>query len=347
MGFLKLFCLLLLLTSCSKTAYLFKQGYYQTKYIFAGDDNESLLKSKKLSPEDKRKIRNIQKYKTYFNHYFKTSFNDIYNKTVLLETEAISYLVYASKKYEIKAYEHSFPIVGTFPYLGFYEKEDAISFAKTMQEDDYVTYTRKVYAYSSLGYFEDPIFSSFFKYNDYELTSLIFHEMTHLRLFIKDEVDFNENLASFVAKKLTQIYYKDNLKFREIEEKRDAHKEMTKLIVQMTSDLKELYKQSPKNAAKDVFNTFRDETFIPAIRNKCNELMIRPCHYLKVKWNNAVLLEYLTYDDSQHILEKIYNELEKKNLVDFLTLLEKKYKQFNINNNDVKTFEEYLIKEFS
>ena len=66
-----------------------------------------------------------------------------------------------------------------------------------------------MHAYSTLGYFNDHILSSFFYYNEHQLAEMIFHELFHTIFFVKNEVDLNENLAQYFAQQLTMEFFKD------------------------------------------------------------------------------------------------------------------------------------------
>ena len=105
--------------------YVFKQASAQIQLELDGVKNEEVLADKNNKEEHKKKIKQILEYKKFFYEYFKLEPTAIYDKTTFLESEAVTYLVVASKKNEIKALEHEFPIVGKFPYIGFFNKEDA------------------------------------------------------------------------------------------------------------------------------------------------------------------------------------------------------------------------------
>ena len=89
---------------------------------------------------------------------------------------------------------------GCFPYLGFFKEGEAKKYAMKQEENGFSTYTRPVYAYSSLGHWNDRILSSFFHFDSRELANLVFHELFHHIFFIKNEVSLNENLATFLLK---------------------------------------------------------------------------------------------------------------------------------------------------
>jgi len=211
---MKLYVLSLLalftLSGCAKLGYLTEQGIGQVKLQMSGESNNAILKNPKISPSIKRKIILVEEYKKFFYHHFGQKPSDIYSKTTILSNKAVTYLVVASSHTEIKAHEFEFPVMGSFPYIGFFNLDSAKKFSDNLKEtEDLVTWIRPVYAYSTLGYFEDRILSSFFHYDDIELAELVFHELFHTLFFIRDEVDLNENLANLYGKEMLQEYFKD------------------------------------------------------------------------------------------------------------------------------------------
>jgi len=118
---------------------------------------------------------------------------------VQLKRPYVSYLVVASPKNKIEPKRWSFPIVGSFPYKGFFSKKSAIREIQKLQKKDFDTYMRGVSAYSSLGWFKEPILSSMLKYSKESLAETIFHECFHGTFFVKNNVEINEQLAVFVG----------------------------------------------------------------------------------------------------------------------------------------------------
>jgi len=92
-----------------------------------------------------------------------------------------------------------FPIVGRVPYLGYFSKADRDSKASELRTEGYDVYETGVGAYSSLGWFDDPIYSPMLRRSEADFAHLIFHELTHRTLWIRGSVEFNENLAEYAA----------------------------------------------------------------------------------------------------------------------------------------------------
>jgi predicted aminopeptidase len=98
-----------------------------------------------------------------------------------------------------------FPILGALPYKGFFNKQKAIEERAILENEGYDVSIRNPGGWSTLGWFTDPILSGMLKRDEGDLASLIIHEMVHATIFVKDDTDFNENLASFIGD--TASYY--------------------------------------------------------------------------------------------------------------------------------------------
>lgn len=105
--------------------------------------------------------------------------------------------------------EWEFPVVGRVPYLGWFDANDARDFAMRLEESGWDVEIRGASAYSTLGWFDDPILSTMLSEGDEalgELANVVLHESVHATVFLPGLTDLNESLANFVADKLTTIY---------------------------------------------------------------------------------------------------------------------------------------------
>ena len=328
--------------------YLYEQGVGQISLQARAKDNKEVLQNVRIPKDQKDKIKKIEELKLYFYNYWNKKQTRIYTQTTMLENKAVTYLVVASPYNEIKAVENCFPLMGCFPYLGFFNLSSANDFAKELEGDNLSTWLRPVYAYSTLGYFNDTILSSFFHYTDYELAELIFHELFHTIFFVKNEVELNENLANFFAKKMVEEYFVqtkqlDYLKIKQREERED--KILRQLVVSLTAQLQENYQKlvpKSKEESRAILDEFLDTQFYPNITAKCQEYKIanKDCFPLNKRWNNASFAAFLTYEKKADDIEG----LQKKLGVDLRGLfnwIDQRYLSFQ-NQKEVEEFSEYL-----
>jgi predicted aminopeptidase len=113
--------------------------------------------------------------------------------------EEIMWVVTASEPFRLKAKEWTFPILGSVPYKGFFRKDLAIALREELQKEGWDVSIRNPGGWSTLGWFTDPILSKMLERTEGDLANLIIHEMSHSTIFVKDSVDFNENLATFIG----------------------------------------------------------------------------------------------------------------------------------------------------
>ncbi len=352
MDFLKklpFFVLLVMISGCAKFDYLYEQSMGQMSLLSRGRDNKEMLKNVRVSKSQKEKIKNIEELKKYFYKYWDKKETKIYSQTTMLKEKAVTYLVIVSPYKEIKAEETCFPIMGCFPYLGFFNQSSAKKFAKEKEAEDYVTWIRPVYAYSTLGYFTDTILSSFFEYDDYELAELIFHELFHTIFFVKNQVDLNENLAMYFSERMLDEYFTsigrlDYLKFEQ--KKSEDYKVIKALVVTLANELQGMYKSllpASKEDAEVILKEFMEDRFKVEVMKKCQALDIQPrdCFPLERKWNNASFAAFLTYEKKSKSLESLQKKLGL-DLKGYYNWIAQRYVDFQAQSA-VEDFEEFLF----
>jgi len=111
----------------------------------------------------------------------------------------LMWLITASLPFQMTAREWSFPLVGSFTYKGFFNQESAEIELEELKLNGWDVMIREVGGWSTLGWFKDPVLSEMLNRSTGKLAELIIHELTHGTLYVKDSVEFNENLASFVG----------------------------------------------------------------------------------------------------------------------------------------------------
>ena len=317
--------MLIFFTGCSRINYIFEQTAGQAALLSSRRKNSAVLNDPSISNEQKEKIRQVQEYKEFFFQYLGKEPKGIYSRTVILKEKAVIHLVVASEYNKVEPIDHCFWFVGCFPYISFFKKKSAIDFKRKLEQQDFYTYIRPVYAYSTIGYFDDPILSSFFHYDEFELAELVFHELFHSIFYIKSKVSLNENLANYFSKKMALEYFKDRSRW--LEEKIIQFKKgsiVRTRLVELANIYKKSVQLSPplsKVIADRRLQEFITQEFRPAIMKVCKEEGLEPCYARERKWNNASLSAFLTYRDHMLSIEKLHHGLGVS-LKEFLHYLE-------------------------
>jgi predicted aminopeptidase len=197
---------LITLSGC-QIGYLVTSASSQVELLMSRRPIEEVLNDPTISEDDKRKLKLAVEAKEYSQSQLGLKKNKNYSSYVKLNRPFVSYVVSASPKNELKHYLWKYPMVGELPYKGFPKKESADREAEKLKKDGLDVHVRGVSAYSTLGWFNDPVLSSMLRYKDHDLVNTIIHENVHATLYIKSEADFNERLAAFVGNIGTQYFY--------------------------------------------------------------------------------------------------------------------------------------------
>jgi predicted aminopeptidase len=121
--------------------------------------------------------------------------NQSYRRYADLKRPYVVWNVFATREFSVQPLQWCFVMVGCVSYRGYFAKEDADRIGASYAAEGYDAYIGPVPAYSTLGYFPDPVLNTFIHYPDAELARLIFHELSHQLLYVRDDTVFNESFA--------------------------------------------------------------------------------------------------------------------------------------------------------
>lgn len=319
MVFVRLLLIVLLLTGC-QLSYLMHVSYNHLALLNSKEPISEILKSDRVTQEQKKKIELSQTARIYAFDKLKLNKTDNYSQYVDLKRPYVTYTVTASKKWKLEPHLWNFPIIGKAPYKGFYREELAKEEAEGLRKQDLDVAVRGVSAYSTLGRLTDPLLSSMLNYSDHHLVNTIIHELVHTTLFIKDNIDFNERLAVFVANKGTEYFYldkegKDSATLKLIKDENYDDELFSKFITSELAKLKKWYDEfdHTKQLPPDDKEAIRQERLEQIKRNLITDLKphLKTKSYDRVfskKFNNADLAVYNTYMKSLDVFETVYQK---------------------------------------
>ena len=124
--------------------------------------------------------------------------NDSYTNYVDLKRPYATWNVFAAPEFSVQGVEHCYLLVGCLAYRGYFDREHAEEEAARLHAKGLDTWVGGSAAYSTLGWFADPILNTMLRWDDDELAGTIFHELAHQQLFVKGDTEFNESFATFV-----------------------------------------------------------------------------------------------------------------------------------------------------
>lgn len=312
----------MVLSGCLFT-YLVKSGYNQMSLLSDREPIEKVLKQQNLSPEHRHKLELALQIRDFAQNKLKLKQTDNYKTYVDIRRPYVTYIVTVAEKWQLEPRLYWYPLVGNLPYKGFFKKEEADEEAKKFDPQKYDVMVRGVSAYSTLGWFDDPLLSSMLDGEDHDLVNLILHESTHATLYFKSQADFNERLATYVGNVGTEIYYreKEGLQaptLKKIADENRDEKIFSEFISHEIKTLKEWYKSQTVQSEEarnqriaEIQKKFTSD-IAPTLRTK------NYINFPKMNLNNAVLLYFNTYVFDLTDFDKLYRHFNE-NFSDFLS----------------------------
>ena len=299
------------MTASCQIGYLAKSAYNQLSLLNQRVPIEDVLKDPKLEPAEKQKLILSQDVRQFAEAKLKLNVKKNYSTYVKLDRPYVSYVVSASPKWKLETHLWGFPIVGKMPYKGFFAEKDAKEEAESLKLENFDVYVRGVSAYSTLGWFKDPLLSSMLRYKDHDLVNTIIHESVHATLFIKSEADFNERLATFLGNKGMELYYQqkegensETLKL--VRNENIDEKQFSDFITAEIKSVETWYSEQKEQKEELRQSRFQEikTNFVEKVKPK-----LITDSYLKfdtIDLNNARLIVYKTYLQDMSDFENLY-----------------------------------------
>jgi len=173
--------------------------------------------------------------------------DDHYLSYVDLKRPYVIWNVFAAPEFSLSPKTWCYPFVGCVAYRGYFSQYHADHYSEILEKQGYDTYVGGISAYSTLGWFDDPVLSTFIQRSPVQLATLVFHELAHQLLYVPDDTTFNESFATVVAQEGLIRWLKETQNihaFDEYERDYRRHMQFIDLVMKYKEKLLHLYAQS-------------------------------------------------------------------------------------------------------
>lgn len=301
----------ILSSGCSTVSYLYQASEGQLKIWSRTTPISKLKENPDLEDSLKQKFDDLDKIKA-FSKELGLETDGQYESYLDWDQPYLVYVLTVTPKTSLEPKKWSFPLVGSFPYLGFFDQASALARQKRFRHQD--TYVRGTRAYSSLGWFKDPVPSPLLELSRPLWMETIIHELVHATVFIEDDVEFNEQLASYYAREAMLFWLHENnlnQELRKFEEYKESSEVLFGFFQKLASELENIYHNEALHRGEKLRE--RQEAFRKAQARwkKMGEKYNWSKSFQGIELNNAVVSSFQTYGKDWSLFERLLGELEE------------------------------------
>jgi predicted aminopeptidase len=304
------------LSGCSPL-YIMRAAYEQGKILWRREPINDYLQDPELNDDTKEKLRLVLAAREYARDTLKMNVGGSYASYSYVDRPDLSFILTAAPQTELKPYTWWFLVVGRVPYKGYFSKESAEQAAAKLQAEGYDTNIRSTAAFSTLGWFDDPLLSHLLRFDRITLAEVVFHELFHNTLYVKGAGAFNESVANFVGGRAAIDFFREKFGAGAAEHRRaveawNEELEFSAFIEQLAAELTSLYGRDMPLKEK---LRARATIFAEAQERWSRRIAERPLHrfrtFPKQPLNNAVMIHYMLYMKDLRLFEDLYDAQAK------------------------------------
>lgn len=258
--------LLLLLTGCSTSSYYLQAVRGHLDIVSRQRPIPDVLADPVTPLDVRERLQLVLELRNFAAQQLDLPVDGHYRRYADLQRRFVVWNVNGAPEFSLKATTWWYPLVGRLKYRGFFSEPMARRLATRMAQEGQDVFVGGVEAYSTLGWFKDPVLNTFLHHTREDLAEILFHELAHQRLFIRGDTDFNEAFATAVAEEATRRWLETTGQAEPLSRYRATQQREAEFVtaVQAARErLRVLYERHPvipkANATPELLTALREE----------------------------------------------------------------------------------------
>jgi predicted aminopeptidase len=312
-AWLLLLAALPLAAGCSP-AYVLRAAWEEAKILHRRQPISRVIADTTQSGETRRKLALVLAARAYAADSLGLRVGKSYTLYSTVPSDTLAMVLSAAYRDRFAARTWWFPIVGHVPYKGFFSHEDGRREARRLESQGYDTYIRPTSAFSTLGWFNDPVLNTVLRYDDVDLANTVVHELLHNTYYAPGQAAFNESLANFVGARGAIEFFcgRDGAQAPTCRRARDEWGDdllFGAFMSELIGELEQLYARTDLTSAQKV--QLREPIFTAAKERFAREVQPRFRvatfgTFTTAPLNNATLISRRLYYDRLELFEAVY-----------------------------------------
>lgn len=304
----------LALISAPTGCYLSRGAWEEAKILSRREPISEIVARPGTPAGVKAKLEVVLAAREYARDTLKLRVKDSFTTYSRLDHDTLVLLLSAAHRDTLKPYTWWFPVVGRVPYKGYFDFDQARRAARKLAEEGFDTYLRPADAFSTLGFFNDPLLSTTLKEDSLTLANTVFHELTHNTFYASGQAPFNESFAMFVGARGAAAFFRARNQ-EEAARRVDARWEDDKLLARfwarLINSLDSVYAAHPESreariAARDTVYSRARVALVTEISPALKT--ISPRYAERVPLDNASLLARRVYASDLDVFDRVYEK---------------------------------------
>ncbi len=239
--------ILLQTMACADLSYYMHSAQGQVSIMQKMQDIDDVMQDETTQATLKRQLKLVGSIRQFAFEQLSLPESDSYTQYADIGRPYVLKNLFASDEFSTSLQSWCYPIVGCAGYRGYFDENKLEQFKSTLLQQGKDVYVANIPAYSTLGWFDDPVLNTFISWPEYRLAGLMFHELAHQRLYIDNDSQFNESFAMAVQYSGVEKWLQDKGQFEKLKRYKQYQQNRLKvisLIDQGRLNLTQLYEQN-------------------------------------------------------------------------------------------------------
>jgi predicted aminopeptidase len=292
--------------------YLSRAGWEEARILGGRRPIAAMVVDSAVDPATRAKLRLVLEARDYARHSLGLDVAESFTTFSQLRRDTLILVVSAAKRDRLEPYTWWFPIVGRVPYKGFFDFDEARALADRLARDGHDVYVRPASAFSTLGWFNDPLLSTTLDADSLDLVNTVIHEVTHNSFYASGQAVFNESFANFVGARGAEAFFLakgDSAGARETVRRWEDEKLLAAFWTRLYRTLDSAFAAHPDS--RDARLVARDTVYARAraalVADIGPRLRTMPSGYAeRVRLDNAALLARRVYLTDLELFDRVY-----------------------------------------